>query len=284
MPKKLSIEDVNSKIASRGITMIDPYINNGTKSKFMCDKRHTWMATPHNILKGRGCPHCAGKLPLQIEQINEKLSPRGIMMVGPYTNIRTKTKFSCQNGHTWEAMPDNVINKEINCPCCSVNSRKLTTDIVNDRLLANNRGIRTITEYVNNSTKSEFICDLGHTWKATPAHVLHGSGCPECADHSGGGYNPSKPGTFYALDFVTFIKYGITNNLQRRLAQHKKTGNYTLALAKSFEDGSIAQKLEQEIDKKFGGRFATKEQCPDGYTETLCPSKLSVLLEIVTNR
>ena len=36
-------------------------------------------------------------------------------------------------------------------------------------------------EYVNNSTKLTWRCDLGHTWMATPASVKRGSWCPKCA-------------------------------------------------------------------------------------------------------
>ena len=36
-------------------------------------------------------------------------------------------------------------------------------------------------EYVANHTKSLFHCREGHTWKATPANVMHSTGCPHCS-------------------------------------------------------------------------------------------------------
>jgi hypothetical protein len=36
----------------------------------------------------------------------------------------------------------------------------------------------------------------------------------------------------------------------------------------------------RNIKQKYGGNFATKEQCPDGYTETL---PISLLEELISN-
>jgi DNA-directed RNA polymerase subunit RPC12/RpoP len=36
--------------------------------------------------------------------------------------------------------------------------------------------------YINNRTKISFYCSNGHTWKATPASILNGSGCPYCSN------------------------------------------------------------------------------------------------------
>ena len=33
--------------------------------------------------------------------------------------------------------------------------------------------------------------------------------------------------------------------------------------------GQLALDWENHIKRVYGGRYATKEQCPDGYTETL---------------
>lgn len=212
------------------------------------------------------------------ETINDHLTGTGIVIVGEYINSKTKTEFEGECGHKWQARPNSVFYSKNGCPVCN-GTTKLSKEIVNFRLI--DRGIQIVESYtyISSHTKTKFICSFGHEWVTTPASVMHGSQCPHCSEK--GGYDSSKSGTFYALDFITFIKYGITNNLQRRLAQHKRNGRYTIAFTKSFEDGSIAQKLEREVDKKFGGRFATKEQCPDGYTETLCPSKLKDIITLV---
>lgn len=55
----LSKELVNSKLESRGITLLGDYINNHKKSNFECDKGHQWATTVNSVLSGCGCPQCA---------------------------------------------------------------------------------------------------------------------------------------------------------------------------------------------------------------------------------
>lgn len=45
-----------------GVMSLDQYTNNKTKMRFKCQYGHTWETTPNHILRGSGCPYCAGKL------------------------------------------------------------------------------------------------------------------------------------------------------------------------------------------------------------------------------
>lgn len=342
MSKKLSKEqcdlkreEINSSLITRSIKIVGDYVTVLTKSEFECGHGHRWFAAPSNVLRGSGCPHCAGQVPPTITQINTKLKPRGFTIVGEYTNMKTKTQFKCEHGHQWEAIPNNVLNKGRGCPHCAGNARltkddvnsrlekrgiRMTSEYVNHRSLSEfecefnhkwttttnsviqgsgcphcagnsslsseivnskikHRGIRMIGEYTNQSTNTEFICEHNHRWEATPTNVMnHSSGCPHCAEY---GYNPSKPGWIYVLKFANFIKYGITNDIKRRLAEHLKNGEYIIIISTLYEDGKVPRTLENSIKKELGGKFITKEQCPDGYTETLCCTKLDQLLETI---
>lgn len=65
--------------------------------------------------------------------------------------------------------------------CFAVHSRrKLTKEIVNERLRSDGRGVLLVGDYINARTKSEFECDDGHKWEAAPGFVLSGDGCPHC--------------------------------------------------------------------------------------------------------
>lgn len=142
-----------------------------------------------------------------------------------------------------------------------------------------------VGKYTDALTKTEFRCILGnHFWQGIPANILHGNGCPYCADHTGGGFKPDKPAWIYVIKFANYIKYGITNNLERRLAVHKRNGKYTVITSKYFAMGQSALNLENDVKNIFGGRFVNKEICPDGYTETLCVSRLSDLVNFIEMR
>jgi hypothetical protein len=106
---------------------------------------------------------------------------------------------------------------------------------------------------------------------ATSRSVIRGNGCPSCASH---GYDPLKPAQVYLIDFGSFIKYGITTDLNTRLKSHTRTtGTHRLLVTKLYDLGSSALQCESEIRKQFGGNFVTKSEMPNGWTETL-PSSL----------
>lgn len=47
--------------------------------------------------------------------------------------------------------------------------------------LAEEKGGKCLSnEYINCKTKLEFQCDIGHIWKAEPAHIVRGTWCPRC--------------------------------------------------------------------------------------------------------
>jgi hypothetical protein len=137
-------------------------------------------------------------------------------------------------------------------------------------LEVDNRGITLIGKYTNNATKTLFRCPHGHEWSAKPSIIKSGHGCPTCASS---GFKRDKPGWIYVLIFANYIKYGITNDLERRLKEHLKNGVFELYFSQLYDSGGIAYDLELLIKRTLGGRHVTKEDCPDGWTETL-PSHL----------
>ena len=53
---KLTTEEINTRLADRGIKIIGEYTNQRTKTTFSCLSGHTWEATPHSIMHGgKGC-------------------------------------------------------------------------------------------------------------------------------------------------------------------------------------------------------------------------------------
>jgi hypothetical protein len=74
MPKKLTKEIINERIADRGIVLIGRYKSASIKTTFQCPDGHTWDSKPNNIMNGTGCPHCAGKAPLTKDIVNESIT------------------------------------------------------------------------------------------------------------------------------------------------------------------------------------------------------------------
>ena len=55
---------------------------------------------------------------------------------------------------------------------------RLSEDEVHERLKI--KGIKLLTPYQGSLAKAKFKCEKGHTWKTTPASVMHRTGCPHC--------------------------------------------------------------------------------------------------------
>ncbi len=176
--RRLTPDIIHDRLKGRGITMRGKYVTSNNKTLFQCTEGHTWEATPGSVLAGNGCPHCAGRVPLTKEIVNARIVDRGIVMLGDYKNSHSKTLFQCSKGHTWEAMPANVVNGS-SCLHCA-GQAPLSKKIVNARIV--DRGIVMLSEYKNADTKSLFQCSEGHTWETTPYHVSKkGTGCPYCS-------------------------------------------------------------------------------------------------------
>jgi len=270
---KLTKETINERIASRGFILIGDYINASTKTAFQCALGHIWIAKYLNIHGGKGCSQCYtlnNKLSKEI--VNQRISDRELKLLDEYVDTTHKSRFRCSNDHEWIAKISTVLSGH-GCPRCSKN--KLSKEIVNERI--KHREIELIDDYVDNKTKSKFRCNENHEWLSSPANILKGAGCPKCANT---GFNPSKPAHVYILKFENFIKYGISNNITSRIKTHRtKNGNFEIITTKLFENGNSALEWENDVKKKFGGKYATKEQCPDGYTETLPLNVLTLLIE-----
>lgn len=208
------------------------------------------------------------------QEVNEQLSSRGITMLDEYTGALKMNIFQCNNGHKWVTSPNSVLGGT-GCMACHRQSRKLTTDDFRKWLLDNNRDIFIVSEYVAARTKAQFECKCGHKWESTPNNIKKGQGCPKCAKS---GFRKDIPAWTYIIKYNDFIKYGITNDLERRLGAHRKNGQYEVVFSQYHNDGNDAVLWESAVKKSHGGKFVSKEKCPDGYTETLPLEKLNELL------
>jgi|GEM_PF-2010545 len=252
--RRLSIEEINKRLAPKNIKLIGEYKGIDKKTKFKCNKGHIIENSLNNILRIEKCPICNGNIIKQYNNkedkknyFNKKLEEenRNIILIGEYINSSTKTTFQCYKGHIWQGIP-NLISKGIGCPECAKH-KKLTKEIVNKRL--ENRNIELIGEYYNVMTKTLFRCKENHEWKSTTDNILRGKGCPICAKY---GFNPNKSAVLYYLNILgtEYYKIGITNRtITKRF--NKDLDNIEIIKEILFENGIFAHKIEQKILKKY---------------------------------
>jgi hypothetical protein len=114
-----------------------------------------------------------------LEEMRELARARGGECLSQaFTNIHTKLRWRCAEGHEWGATPASVKHLNSWCPKCAGLAR-LTIEEV--REFARERGGECLsTEYVNNRTRLRWRCAQGHEWESTYDNIQTGKWCPEC--------------------------------------------------------------------------------------------------------
>ena len=134
------------KLKNPNIIAIGQYINHSTKIMHKCLKHnYEWMASPHTILSGCGCPMCkndklSNAFKISHDEYVNKLYAvnKNIVVLGEYVNARTPIKHKCLiDGWEWDATPENLL-KGHGCPQCNKCSKSNGEKLVSKWLDANN--------------------------------------------------------------------------------------------------------------------------------------------------
>ena len=228
----------------RGFVALETYSNSQTPTLHQCLKGHVWRAIPNNIIRGSGCPYCAGYFTAPYQDRLDA-DGRGFVALEQYKKCDVKILHRCLKGHKWKATPDSILRGN-GCPHCS----GLIPISYQLRLDIGNRGIIALEEYKGSMTKILHRCQKGHEWKTHPESVLSGSGCPSCAKT---GFDPNKPAMLYYLRVAggKAYKVGITNRSVKDRFKRKDFENIEIIKETHYEIGQDAYEAEQLILKKF---------------------------------
>ena len=181
--KKKTHEEYVKEIANLNINVIHKYVNARTPILHKCKIcNYEWNISPDNVLRGYGCPNCAGVLKHTTGNFINELAKvnTDIEIIGTYINARTKINCKCLiDGCEWSAIPRTLLYGH-GCPICSGNKKKTHEEYVQD-VLHINSDIEVIGEYVNSDTAILHRCKVdGCEWLAKPNNILSGKGCPNC--------------------------------------------------------------------------------------------------------
>lgn len=162
--------------------------NTASKTGWQCSTCDSiWQATYNTILRGRGCPYCANRVPITERGYHELAKLRSIEWIGIQLpkNSDTKTHWRCSFGHQWETSYHNI--KATNgCPRCTGRFPRDEDDYHN---LASSKSFEWIGEILPAATdvKTIWRCSLGHEWEARYSDIHHkNSGCPLCINRVNG--------------------------------------------------------------------------------------------------
>ena len=211
-----------------------------------------------------------------------------------FKNQNTKLSLEClKDGHKWTASINNVINSSRGCPKCSNKYKPTEQEALQKCIdICKEVGYEHVGfpyGYKNCDSRFEYICKIHGKQEISYNNFMRGKRCPCCATY---GYNPDKSGSFYVVRWQhkdkKFIKFGITNRevLTRIEEQsHKTVFEYDLIFSASFTDGSIPLKVEKAIKAcpEIIKTYVSKEEFPDGFTETTSEYCLDLFEDVVIN-
>ncbi|CAH9013422.1 putative homing endonuclease [Vibrio phage 424E50-1] len=144
-------------------------------------------------------------------------------------------------------------------------------------------------DFKGRRTKFHWICSHGHENLTGINPFFKWSNCKTC---SANGFKNHLPAYLYLTkrsdESISAIKYGITNiSVESREKSQNKGSNLSPEVLHVFyhEEGKVIEECEKKIKKEVGSYYCTKEQLPNGFSETVKYSKdnLSKMLEIISS-
>lgn len=178
---------VHDRYPNSNVNIVDTYVNARTPIKCICKKCNLeWLPYPSSLLKGTGCPKCAGTLHYNTESFKEAYYKRfpnsNVLIIGKYTNSYTHIDCKCKKcGWEWSVKPNGLMDGR-GCPQCA-GKIKYTTESFKKNYYKEHpdSNIEIIGEYINNQTSIKCKCRVcGYEWTAQPQNLHKGSNCIVC--------------------------------------------------------------------------------------------------------
>lgn len=150
---------------------------------------YEWSPIARGLLKGHGCPSCAGNIKLTHEQFLTKFKDRNpsfdkINVIGRYDGMTKKIKCDCKIcGTPWNPRAYDLIRGS-GCPSCSGNIGFTHDRFINDIKEKNPHydDILILSKYSGSYNRIECCCKIcNYKWYPMATSLLQGTGCPNCA-------------------------------------------------------------------------------------------------------
>lgn len=189
---------------NKGINPYEIIYYKGKKYGWKCVKGHVWRATVSVRIKGSGCPYCAQKKAIKGENDLESLrsdialewnyEKNGSLLPSDVMCGTSKIVWwICKLGHEWQASIYNRTKVSgTKCPYCA---GKKAISGMNDLFTEcprlreewdweRNRGIDSRTLLKQSHKKLYWVCEQGHSWRASANNRSRGTQCPVCQEKS----------------------------------------------------------------------------------------------------
>ena len=172
---------------------------------WQCKYGHEWQTLIRLRFNGSGCPYCYGRYPTNDYNL-KKIHPEIADQWHPIRNGDLKPEdmapasgksawWQCKKGHEWRAA---ICDRtRTGCPVCGRRKAKEkrglvsllegSPDLAEEWHPKKNIDLTPADVSTGSNIKVWWICDIGHSWKASVKKRVKGTGCPYCS-----GRLPSK--------------------------------------------------------------------------------------------
>lgn len=203
------------------------YVNNKTKLTILCVKHGAFLQTPSHHLAGVGCPTCKGGRLLDTDKFimkaREVHGDRYSYDQSEYLSAKKKVKIKCNTHGVFYQIAQEHYNGA-GCPKCDVSYKPNTSEFIKKaRRVHGDKYDYSLTRYTTCVDEIKIICKTHGLFNQRAADHIKGRGCRKCARY---GFNTSKDAYVYLLldtDTSSAVKVGITNNVEKRIKQLKKS-------------------------------------------------------------
>lgn len=151
---------------------------------------YEWRPTPKILLKGIGCPRCAGHYKLTHEDFIKRLhkdNPKSSLfdVISKYEGMQKKVTCKCKVcGTIWSPKANDLIRSQSGCPSCSGKVFFTHDRFVKELNQKNPNASKIIllSSYHGMLKRIKCKCkECGHEWNPISSSLIQGSGCPACA-------------------------------------------------------------------------------------------------------
>lgn len=215
--------------------------------------------------------------------------------IGEFCGQNTRVRVLCGIHGAWTSGTINtLINTKHGCPMCGSEATRQQNIKPDSEMIASflaSGAFHPDTKFWRSERKTKkgnfefwhvYCPECGTTGETTSSGLRRGSACCGCSPHR---QKEAYINRIISDNFsVVALKFGITTNSKRRIKQLSTDNIYKVQqfLIYKFPDVASCKKAERECKRELECGILTKEEMPQGFTETTDIKNLLKIIEIYT--
>ena len=256
LQRKWTHDNLVAELQTRNPQILPLEKSHGYDTKISCRCRicgYVFQHSPHQLLKGRGCPRCNGHHNWTSEEFYKRVAevaPK--IFVEGFTKIKSKVNCTCCDcGYKWTPQAYDLLNGKSGCPRCHGRA-PLNFAQFKEEFELSHSSIEILDSNAKyTTTMIQCHCKkCGNIWKTNVSRLRAGNGCINCS-HSA----------------TSFMEQAILQSLRIRLGERAVLSRNKSAIGKELDIYIPSKKIAFEPGSWF---FHRNKQDKDSMKRQLC--------------